>query len=95
MKKLLSILTIVAFTASAGYAACGKKVTDEGKLTSINSEKKEVTIETADGKKVNRVLTPTSKTTAKDGTEAKADALVGKNVKVVSEHNKIESVSEA
>lgn len=92
MKKILSILTILAFTASAGYANCGKTDTDEGKLT-FNAEKKEVTIETSDGKKVNRVLTPDSKLTSKDGTAAKVDALQGKTVKVVSEHNRIQSIS--
>jgi hypothetical protein len=87
MKQLLSILTLVAFSASAGLAACGKTVTDEGKVTSVNTEKKEISIETADGKTVTRVLTPSS-----TGADAK---LVGKKVKIVSEHNKVQSVAEA
>ena len=95
MKKILSILTLVAFSASAGFAACGKKVTDEGTVKSIDADKKEITVQTADGKTVARVLTPTTTLTAKDGKAAKADALVGKKVKVVSEHNKVDSVSEA
>lgn len=95
MKKLLSILTIVAFTAGASYAGCGKTETDAGTLQSINSDTKEVTIKTADGKTVNRTLTPSTKATAKDGKDAKADSLVGKSVKVVSEHGKVQSISEA
>ncbi len=89
MKKLLAILTIVAVSAGSSFAACGKKVTDEGKLTSFNAEKKELTITTADGKTVTRVLTPS--TTGAD----KAADLVGKSVKVVSEHNKADSVTGA
>ena len=94
MKKLLSILTIVAFAATAAYAGCGKKETDSGTLKSVDAEKKQITVEVA-GKAVNRTLTPSTKTTAKDGSEAKIDALVGKAVKVVSEPGKIDTVSEA
>jgi hypothetical protein len=89
MKKLLAIITIVAVSAGSSFAACGKKVTDEGKLTSFNAEKKELTITTADGKTVTRMLTPS--TTGGD----KAADLVGKAVKVVSEHNKADSVTGA
>ncbi len=89
MKKLLAILTIVAVSAGSSFAACGKKVTDEGKLTSFNAEKKELTITTADGKTVTRVLTPDT-----TGADKVAD-LVGKSVKVVSEHNKADSVTGA
>ncbi len=87
MKKLLTIITIVAFSAGSVFAACGKKVTDEGKLKSFNAEKKEVTIETADGKSVARVMTPDTKVSGK------IEELVGKSVKAVSEHNKLDSVS--
>ena len=85
MKQLLSILTLVAFSASAGFAACGKTVTDEGKLSSVNAEKKEIVIEIADGKTVTRTLTP--------GTTGEPEKLVGKKVKVVSEHGKVQSVA--
>jgi hypothetical protein len=89
MKKLLTIISVVALSAGSVFAACGKKVTDEGKLTSYSAEKKEVTITTAEGKAVNRVLTPDSKVSGK------IEELVGKSVKVVSEHNKIDSVTGA
>ncbi len=87
MKKLLTILTLVAFSSGAAIAGCGKTVTDEGKLSSINAEKKEITITTADGKSVTRTLTP--------GTTGADAALVGKAVKVVSEHGKVQTVTGA
>jgi len=87
MKKLLAILTIVAISAGSSFAGCGKKVTDEGKLTSFDAEKKELIITTADGKTVTRVLTPAVTTKVED--------LVGKSVKVVSEHNKVDSITGA
>jgi hypothetical protein len=93
MKKLLSIVTIVVLSAAASFAACGKKVTDAGTLKSIDADSKQVVIETADGKTVKRTLTPETKTTAKDGAAAKAEDLVGKAVSVVSEHNKVDSIS--
>ena len=95
MKKLLSILALIAFSTVASQAGCGKKVTDEGTLKSVDADTKSITIVTADGKTVSRILTPTTKTAAKDGTEAKADGLIGKTVKVISEHNKIDSLAEA
>lgn len=86
MKKLLAILTLVAFSAASSFAACGKKVTDEGTLKSYNADKKEITVQTKDGKTVARVLTPDTKVTGK------IEELIGKSVKVVSEHNKLDSV---
>ena len=86
MKKILVTLAIVALTAGSSFAACGKKVTDEGKLTSYNADKKELTITTADGKTVNRILTPSTTVSGK------IEELIGKSVKVVSEHNKLDSV---
>ena len=86
MKKLLTILTLAAFSSGAAFAACGKTVTDEGKLTSVNAEKKEIAIE-VEGKTVTRTLTP--------GTTGAPEKLVGKKVKVVSEHGKVQSVAEA
>jgi len=87
MKKLLTILTVVAFSAGAAVAGCGKTVTNEGKLSSINTEKKEIAIEEKDGKTVTLKLTPSS--------TGATDALVGKAVKVVSEHGKVQTVTGA
>jgi VCBS repeat-containing protein len=88
MKKLLGLLSLVALTFGA-QAACGKKVTDEGTLKSYDKEKKQVVVTKADGKTATVTLTPT--TTGAD----KAADLVGKAVKVVSEHGKADSVEAA
>ncbi len=87
MKKLLTILTLVAFSAGSAIAGCGKTVTNEGKLSSIDKEKKEIAIEGKDGKTVTLTLTP--------GSTGATDELVGKNVKVVSEHGKVQTVTGA
>ena len=95
MKKLLCTLTIVALSAGSAFAGCGKTETDNGTLQSYDAEKKQITIQTAEGKSVTRTLTPTTKTTAKGGAEAKADALKGKMVAVVSEHGKVQTIAES
>ncbi len=86
MKKLLAFLAMVTLTLGAN-AACGKKVTDEGTLKSYDAEKKQIVIEKADGKSAKITLTPS--TTGAD----KIQDLVGKAVKVVSEHGKADSVA--
>lgn len=89
MKQLLAILTLVAFSSGAAFAGCGKKVTDEGTLKAFDADKKEITVATKDGKTVARVLTPDTKVTGK------IEDLVGKPIKAVSEHNKLDSVTGA
>lgn len=86
MKKLLTLLAMASLSLSA-QAACGKKVTDEGTLKSYNAEKKEVVVTKADGKEATITLTP--KTEGAD----KVASLVGKSVKVISEHGKADSVA--
>jgi hypothetical protein len=88
MKKLLTILATFALTLGS-YAACGKKVTDEGTLKSYDAETKKVVITKADGKSATVTLTP-----ATTGADKVAD-LVGKAVKVISEHGKADSVAAA
>lgn len=88
MKKLLAILALAAVSVSA-QAACGKKVTDEGTLKSYDAEKKQAVITKADGKEATVTMTP-----ATTGTD-KAAALVGKAVKVISEHGKADSIADA
>lgn len=87
MKQLVTILTAIAISAGAAVAGCGKTVTNEGKLSAIDSEKKEISIQEKDGKTVTLKLTPS--TTGADA------GLVGKNVKVVSEHGKVQTVTGA
>ncbi|HEV7868865.1 MAG TPA: hypothetical protein VGO90_14355 [Chthoniobacteraceae bacterium] len=87
MKQFLTLLAVAALSASTASAACGKKVTDEGNLKSFDAEKKTLVVEKADGKSATLTLTPDSK-----GGDTAA-TLVGKKVKVVSEHGKIDSVA--
>ncbi len=84
MKALLGTLALFAL-ASTSFAGCGKTETDEGKVTSVNAEKKTITI-SVKGKEVTRTLTPTS--TGADN----LDALKGKKVTVVSSHGKVQSI---
>jgi hypothetical protein len=86
MKKLLALLAMATLTLGA-QAGCGKKVTDEGTLKSYDAEKKTVVVEKADGKSSTVTLTPST-----SGADKVAD-LVGKPVKVVSEHGKADSVA--
>ena len=86
MKKLLALLAMATLTLGV-QAGCGKKVTDEGTLKSYDAEKKTVVVEKADGKSATVTLTPTT-----TGADKVAD-LVGKAVKVVSEHGKADSVA--
>jgi hypothetical protein len=86
MKKLLTLIATVALSIGAN-AACGKKVTNEGTLKSYDAEKKTVVVVDAAGKSATITLTPS--TTGAD----KVKDLVGKAVKVVSEHGKADSVA--
>lgn len=89
MKKALTLLALVTFAAGSAFAGCGKVVTNEGKLKEYDADKKVVLVEGKDGKIAKLTLTPTSK--GVDG----ADKLVGKDVKVLSEHGKITSIEKA
>ncbi len=95
MKKLLALMAVVALAAGSAYAGCGKKVTDEGKLTSYDAETKALVVELKDGKSATLTATPATEAKNKDGKKTELSELVGKTVKVVSEHKKIDSVSEA
>ena len=86
MKKLLTLIAMAALTLGAN-AACGKKVTTEGTLKSYDAETKQVVVVGADGKAAKITLTPST-----TGADKVAD-LVGKAVKVVSEHNKADSIA--
>lgn len=88
MKKLLTLVASLALTIAAN-AGCGKTVTSEGTLKSFDAENKTLIVVDAAGKSTTITLTPS--TTGAD----KVAALVGKSVKVVSEHNKAQSVAAA
>ena len=86
MKNICSLLAIAALSIGSAYAGCGKVVTTEGKLKSFNEETKAAVVETKAGEK-SFTLTPTSK-----GGKAAAK-LVGKNVKVSTEHDKVTAIA--
>lgn len=87
MKKFLAILTALCLMVGASYAGCGKKVTNTGNLKSFDPEKKQIVVVGADGKKA--TLTIKKDTKGAD----KLKSLVGKKVKVISEHKKVDSVA--
>ena len=87
MKKFLSLLTIIALSSAPAFAGCGKSVTNEGKLKSFDAATKTLEVEGKDGKVAKITLTPTTK-----GADS-VSGLVGKAVKVESEHNKATSVA--
>jgi hypothetical protein len=87
MKKLLALIAFVSISFVTAEANCGKKVTSEGTLKSYDAEKKSLTVEDKEGKATTLTLTPSSTGAATIA------ALVGKSVKVVSEHGKIDSVA--
>lgn len=87
MKKFLALSAIVTLSLGSAYAGCGKKVTNEGTLKAFDAATKTLTVEGKDGKAATITLTPT---TAGADTVA---TLVGKSVKVISEHGKADSVA--
>ena len=89
MKKAFILLALVSFSVGSAFAGCGKVVTNEGKLKSFDAATKSVVVEGKDGKDAKLTLTPSAK-----GAED-AEKLVGKDVKVDSEHGKITSIAKA
>ena len=94
LRAIVCLFVVLALVAGATYGACGKKDTNEGTLTSTDAATKSVVVKGADGKEVKLTLTPT--TAVKDTTGKVVDvaSLVGKSVKVVSEHAKIDSITQ-
>ena len=91
MKKFLGIIAAIAIGAGSVYAGCGKKVTNEGEAA-YDADTKSLTIEGA--KKPIQIQATTVVKNA-DGEEVDIASLDGKKVKVVSEHNKADSVTES
>jgi hypothetical protein len=89
MKKALTLLAISTLALGSAYAGCGKVVTNEGKLKSFDAATKKLVVEGKDGKEATVTLTPSTK-----GADD-AEKLVGKNVKVDSEHGKATSIAKA
>lgn len=93
MKKILTAIIASIAIAGASYAGCGKKVTDEGTLSSYDADTKSIVVTDSDGKESKLTLTADTEIKGADGKEAKIDDVVEKSVKVVSEHKKVDSVT--
>lgn len=95
MKKLLTILTAIAFFAGSAYAGCGKKVTDEGTLKSYDADSKEIVVDLGDGNEAKLTVQPGTEYKDAEGKEAKIEDLVDQKVKVTSEHKKVDAIEAA
>jgi len=94
MKSLVLIVVLLALGAGAAFAGCGVKDTHEGTLKSADADQQTVVVVGQDGKEVNLTLTAETRVTDAAGKEAQLSDLVGKKVKVVSEHAKIDSIQQ-
>lgn len=92
MKRMLSAilaLTLVfSVIAGTAYAGCGKKVTNNGTLNNLDSAKKIIVVG-----ETKLTVTPSTKAVDSDGKTTELANLVGKNVTVISEHSKVDSVT--
>lgn len=92
MKLVFSVIValVLAFGVSVGdaYAGCGQKVTNNGTLKSVDAEKKMIVV-LSNGEETKLTLTPKTEAVG----AAKVADMVGKSVKVISEHKKVDSVA--
>lgn len=89
MQKILTILTALSLAGGVAFANCGHKVTQEGKFT-YDAEAKTILVE---GTEKPVKLTETTVIKNAEGKEVVITELQGSKVKVVSEHNKADSVT--
>ena len=94
MMKSVALIVVLALSAGAAAANCGKKDTVQGTLKSVDAESNAVVIVGEGGKEVKLTLTTKTQVTDSAGKEAKVAALVGKQVKVVSEHAQVDSIQQ-
>ncbi len=93
MKKILTAIIASIAIAGVSYAGCGKKVTNEGTLSEYDKDTKSIVVTDADGKKETLTLTADTEIKDAEGKAAEIDDVVEKDVKVVSEHKKVDSVT--
>jgi hypothetical protein len=91
--KSLFLLVVLVLCASAASADCGKKATHEGTLKSVDAENSTITVVVGD-KEIKLTLTTETKVSDAAGNAVEVGSLVGKAVKVVSEHEKIDSIKQ-
>ena len=96
MRLVASLSLIMALVVCSGtaVAGCGHKDTMAGKLQSVDAEKNVVVVVGEDGKKVKLTLTAKTQVMDAEGKKAEVSKLVGKEVKVVSEHAKVDSIQQ-
>lgn len=92
MKTLLIAIAAVFTLAGSVYAGCGKKVTDEGALSSYDAETKMIVVKAEDGEEAKLTITKDTVVKDSEGKEVALEDLVEKSVKVISEHKKVDSV---
>jgi hypothetical protein len=92
--QALLLIAVLALGAGAVLADCGVKDTHEGTLKSVDADKNIIVVVAQDGKEVRLTLTAQTRVTDAEGKKAEASGLVGKKVKVVSEHAKIDSIEQ-
>ena len=91
LMKTFSLIVVLALSAGAASADCGVKDTNEGTLQSVNADKNEVVVVGEDGKEVKLTLTANTEVMDAEGNKAEVSKLVGKKIKVVSEHAAIDT----
>jgi hypothetical protein len=91
--KSLALLAVLALGAGIASAGCGAKDTHEGTLNAVNADSKTIVV-VVDGEEVKLNLTDETRVMDAEGNETKAASLVGKKIKVVSEHAKIDSIEQ-
>lgn len=91
--KSLILLVVLALCASAASAGCGEKTTHAGTLKSVDAENSTITV-VVDDKEINLTLTAETEVSDAEGNAVEVGSLVGKAVKVISEHEKIDSITQ-
>ena len=92
--KSLMLIVVLALAAGAVYADCGVKDTHQGTLKSVDAENNTVVVVGEDGAEVQLTLTADTQVMDSEGKMAEVSKLVGKQVEVVSEHAKIDSIKQ-
>ena len=94
MKVLVSLILVVALAGGSAVAGCGKKVKDEGTLTTLDSGNKTFVVTDKDGKESTFKLTPGTKVQDQDGKAAQLADLMNQLVAVTSEHSQADLVAQ-
>lgn len=91
--RTISLFVVLALGAGIASAGCGTKDTHQGTLSAVNADTNTIVV-SVDGKELKLTLTDNTKVMDAEGNEIDAASLVGKKIKVVSEHAKIDSIEQ-